>query len=120
MPRKVAPPPYSASGDTQAQDAGDQPEPRTLTFILRFIELLLTGSTCGLTFWELLKGLAVPSGGETSAGHAAVFIFLAGLSGLASAVSGLTALCFKFDLLEALEPHTPSTRCKAGLIVLPT
>jgi hypothetical protein len=73
---------------------------------LTHIQLLLTGSACGLTFWELLKGLAVPSGGETSAGHAAIFIFLAGLSGLASAISGLTALCFKFDLLEALEPES--------------
>lgn len=63
-------------------------------------------SACGLTVWMLVKNLAVPPGGETSAGRAAIFIFLVGLNGLASAISGLTSLCFKFDLLEALEPES--------------
>ncbi|ROW16546.1 hypothetical protein VPNG_02874 [Cytospora leucostoma] len=88
------------------QEAGDHPESRTLTFILRLVELTLTGLTCGLVFWMLVKNLPVPTGGETSAGHAAVFLLTAAFLGLGSAISGLIALCFKFDLLEALEPSS--------------
>ncbi|KAK7729841.1 hypothetical protein SLS53_009139 [Cytospora paraplurivora] len=88
------------------QDAGDHPESRTLTFILRSVELTLTGLTCGLAFWMIVKNLPVPTGGDTSAGHATMFLLCAAFLGIGSALSGLIALCFKFDLLEALEPSS--------------
>ncbi|ROW10189.1 hypothetical protein VMCG_01874 [Cytospora schulzeri] len=102
MPRKATSP--SLPSAAEVQDASDQPQSRTLIFVLRFIELLLTGSTCGLLFWGFLTDLAVPSVGGASSGHAAIFLFCAALIGMTSATLGLIALCFKFNLLEALEP----------------
>ncbi|KUI74534.1 hypothetical protein VM1G_11979 [Cytospora mali] len=102
--RKEATRTYPSAGDSH--DAGDKPQPRTVTLILRLIEFLLTGVASGLAFWMLLKKPAVPAGGGTSASLAAVFIICAALLGVASAASGISSLCYKFDFLEALEPRS--------------
>lgn len=54
----------------------------------------------------LLKDLAVPPAGGTSAIQAAIFVLCAALVGILSAGWGLGALSCKFDLLEALEPKS--------------
>lgn len=52
----------------------------------------------------LLGGLAVPAGGETSAAHAAEFIACVALIGAVGALSGVVALCSKYDRLKSMKP----------------